>query len=228
MAKRKVSSNVEETVVDVHEYTGHEGSFWDKNHKLIMYGLGALALLFGAYYAYKNLYVAPQQKEAEGAMWQAQAQFERDSFKLALENPGGGYDGFLTIIDKFGSSEAGNSARYYAGVCYLQMGDFDNALKYLGDFKPDSDLLKIMKHGTMGDCYSEKKDFASAESSYEKAVSAANNDLLTSYYLKKLGMLQENQNKIADANKTYTRIKTEFPQGPDARDIDKFIARTTN
>lgn len=226
MAKRKVAE--QEAIAQVQEISGGGESvnFFEKYQNQLMYAGLAIAAAILLWFAYKTYIVAPKQKEAVNAMWQAQLRFEQDSFKLALENPGGGYDGFLTLADKFSGTEAGNTANYYSGVCYLQMGDFDNAIKFLNDFSPEGDLLPIMKFGALGDCYSEKKEFDKAISNYEKAVGAGNNELLTAYYLKKLGMLNEYNNNPAAANKAYSRIKAEYPAAPDSRDIDKYISRT--
>ncbi len=226
MAKRKVSPTAEELVVQ--EVSAAPAQpIWDKYPNLIPYILGAVVLAVGGWWLYKSMIVAPKQKEAVSAMWHAQQQFDRDSFKLALENPGGGFDGFVSIADKFSGTPAGNSANYYAGICYLQMGDFDNAIKYLEDYSPEGELLPAMKYGALGDCYSEKEDYGKALDFYEKAADATKNDLLATYYLKKLGMLNEYQGNKEAAVKAYERIRRDFPNqsSQDWREIEKYIYR---
>jgi len=226
MAKRKVSPTAEELVVQ--EVSAAPAQpIWDKYPNLIPYILGAVVLAVGGWWLYKSMIVAPKQKEAVAAMWHAQQQFDRDSFKLALENPGGGFDGFISIADKFSGTPAGNSANYYAGICYLQMGDFDNAIKYLEDYSPEGDLLPAMKYGALGDCYSEKEDYGKALDFYGKATDATKNDLLATYYLKKLGMLNEHQGNKEAAVKAYERIRRDFPNqsSQDWREIEKYIYR---
>jgi tetratricopeptide (TPR) repeat protein len=144
---------------------------------------------------------------------------------LPLTNPGGGYSGFLDIIDNYKGTPAANMALYYAGISYLNLGKFDAAIDYLKDYNPAGDITPVMKHGAMGDAYSELLDMDNAEKSYKKAISVSNNDFLTAYYLKKLGMFQESQGKIDEALSAYERIKKEFPKSPYGADIDKFIIR---
>lgn len=225
MAKRKSNKRAADTQIDVQEVQPKSPPFWETNQNLIMYVLGGLGLIVMAWWGYRELVVKPQQQEAVGAIWQAQVQFDRDSFQLALENPGGGYEGFLGIIDKYGSSKAGNSAKYYAGVCYLHLGDFDNAIKYLDEFDANGDLLPIMKNGLLGDCYSEKKDYDSALNYYQKAADAGKNDLLAAYYQKKLGMLYDYQGNKEAALKAFERLHKDFPNqnSTDWRDIEKYI-----
>ena len=226
MAKRKVSQEVEEiTVQEVNAAPAHP--IWDKYPNLLLYIAGAVVLAVGGWWMYKNMVVAPKQKEAVAAMWHAQQQFDRDSFRLALENPGGGFDGFLALADKFSGTPAGNSANYYAGVCYLQLGDFDNAISYMDKFDCEGDLLPAMKYGVLGDAYSEKGDFGKALDYYEKASNATKNDLLAGHYLKKLGMLNEMQGNKDAALKAYERLHREFPNpaSQDWREVEKYIYR---
>jgi tetratricopeptide (TPR) repeat protein len=226
MAKRKVTQT-ESVIVEEVKGGVSTQAFFEKNQNLILYAIGAVALVLLGWWLYKNMIVAPKQKEAIASMWQAEQQFGRDSFQLALENPGGGFDGFLALADKYSGTPAGNSSKYYAGVCYLHMGDFDNALKYLGDYDAVGEMLPAVKYGAMGDCYSEKQDFSKALDYYEKAVGGTTNDILAAYYLKKLGMLQEHQGNKDAALKTYERLRKDYPnpQSPDWRDIEKYIYR---
>lgn len=226
MAKRKTSP-ASDAQVEVQEVTASARPFWETNQTTLLYVIGGIGLLVLGWWGYKMLVVEPQQKEAVNVMWQAQQVFERDSFQLALENPGGGYDGFLSIIDKYGSSKAGNAAKYYAGICYLQLGDFDNAIKHLEDFDADGDLLPIMKYGVLGDCYSEKQDFGKALKYYEKASKAGNHNHLAALYLKKFGLLNEHQGNKEAALAAYERLRRDFADQSlnEWREVEKYIYR---
>lgn len=233
MAKRKVAPETTEAIpvqeAAVPKSSFNTQAFLDENQNLILYVLGGLALLVLGWWGYKKMIVEPKQKEAVAAMWQAEQMFERDSFKLALENPGGGFEGFQVLADKYSGTAAGNTAAYCAGICYLQTGDFDNAIKYLDDCSPSSDLLAAVRNGALGDAYSEKKDFSKALSYYEKAANASNNSVLATYYLKKLGMLNEYQGNKEAALKAYERIHKDYPdqQSQDWREVEKYIYRVS-
>ena len=91
MARRRKNNKKkdEETLVDIIEVRDQAQGFIDENQNLIFGGLVALVVLIGGFLAYKNFYQKPRQQEATEQMFQAQVQFERDSFALALTNPGG-------------------------------------------------------------------------------------------------------------------------------------------
>jgi tetratricopeptide (TPR) repeat protein len=226
MAKRKTSAK-DETLVDIVEVKESAESFVERNQQLIFGGLVALVLLVGGYFAYKYLFQVPKQNEAVEQMYKAQEQFERDSFRLALANPGSGFPGFLDIIDQYSGTPAANSAEYYAGICYLHLGEYDAAIAHLNDFTPDDEVLPITKMGAIGDAHAEKGDLDKALSFYKKAVSAGDNEILTAYYLKKVGMLNEKNGDFAAAKDAYEQIRKDYPDSNEGRDIEKYIARVS-
>ena len=226
MARRKRNQKkADETLVDIVEVRDSAQSFVDNNQQLIFGALVALVLAIGGVFAYNNFYMKPRQVEAEEQMFRAQEQFEQDSFALALTNPGGGYMGFLDIIDSYGGTAAGNSAKYYAGISYLNLGKYEAAVDYLQQFKAKGSITPIMKYGAMGDAYSELQDFDSAMKYYKKAVGESENDFLTPYYLKKVGLLNERNGNFAEARKAYQEIQDNYPDSPIGRDIEKYITR---
>lgn len=228
MAKRKNQVD-DEVLVEVIDGTGSgaaaTGSLIEDNQKTIIGVLFAIALAIGLYYAYKTLVKMPADREAGEMMYQAQRQFEQDSFTLALTNPGGGFPGFEDIIDQYGSSPAGNTARYYAGISYLNLGQFDKAVESLKSFSPVGDILPIVKYGAIGDAYAELNDMDNALSFYKKAVAQGDNSVLTPIYLKKLGLWFEKNDNKAEALAQYQAIKTKFPKSLEGSDIDKYLSR---
>ena len=226
MARRKKNQKkAEETLVDIVEVRDQAQGFLDENRNIVFGALVGLVLIIGGIFAYNNFYKKPRQQEAVEQMFQAQVQFERDSFVLALVNPGSGYLGFQDIAAQYKGTTAGNLALYYAGVCYLNLGQYDAAIDYLKDYKPDGDITPVMKYGALADAQSELQDFDSALSNYKKAVSASDNEVLTAYYLKKVGLLHQRNGNLAEARAAFERIKKEFPSTAEGADIDKYINR---
>ena len=227
MAIRRKKKQQEETLVDIVEAKESAQDFIEANQKPIMGALLGLLVIIGGFFAYKYWYKAPREKEAATQMAAAQQQFERDSFAVALSNPGGTNMGFLDIVDNYGNTKAGNLAKYYAGVSYLHLGQYDAAIDYLKDFSGSGDVLPTTRLGLIGDAYSEKGDYDNALSFYQKAVNAGDNEFLTPIYLKKKGMLHEKNQEWEAAAKAYEQIKKKFPQSIDGTEIDKFLARVS-
>lgn len=225
MARRKSKKQKEETILDLVEARDNAKSFVEHNQMTIIGVIAGLLLLVGGIFAYFNLYKAPRNVKAMEQMQMAQTQFEQDSFARALEQPGGGYDGFLDIIDNYGGTTAANAAKYYAGISYLRLGRYEAAISYLNDFKPASGTFRIMKNGALGDAYSELAEMEKALSAYKKAATGEENEFLTPYYLDKLAKLYEMQNNFAEAEKYFKEIKMKYPNSTAGRDVEKYITR---
>ncbi|MEO1261647.1 MAG: tetratricopeptide repeat protein [Bacteroidota bacterium] len=227
MAKRKKNKKKnkrdEEILLDITEVTGQAEDYLEKNQKPIMISAILFVLVVGGYLAYQNLYLKPKQDDAVTQMAEAEYQFARDSFALALANPGGGYPGFADIVNNYGGTDAANAALYYSGISTLNMGQYDAAISYLEEFSADGDLLPIMKHGALGDAYSENGDLDKGLSLYNQAVSAGDNELLTPYYLKKVAMLSQKLGKNDAAVQAWERIKTDYPNSNEAREAPKYL-----
>jgi tetratricopeptide (TPR) repeat protein len=227
MARRRKQKKSEDTLVDLVEVKDSASSFLETNQLTIIGGLAALIILVGGYIFYNQFVQAPKEKDAAAQIVQAQAMFEKDSFALALTNPGGGFLGFLDIIDEFGGTKVANSAHYYAGISYLQLGQYDAAIEYLESFSPGSTVLEYTRNGAIGDAYAEKNDFSNALSYYKKAANSGNNEVLASYYLKKIGLLHEKQGQNSEAKAAFEKIKNDYPSSQEGTDIDKYIARVS-
>ena len=228
MARRKSAvkkKKEEETLVDIVEVRDQAQGFMEQNQNKIFGALTLAVLLIGGIFLWKNFIKAPKNNTAMESMQQAQVQFERDSFALALQNPGGGFDGFLDIIDQYGGTPSGNMAKYYAGICYLNLGQYEAARDWLNKFSAAGEVTPIMKYGALGDVYSELNDLDAAMSNYKSAVSAGNNELLTAYYLKKVGLLHQKNGNNSEALAAFQQIKEKYPNSPDGQDVEKYITR---
>ena len=229
MAQRKIkSSAASDEIVDVVEVKGSQATvrnFLDINQKVISYIVMGIAVLAALYFAYKYLYIGPKEKDAVNAMYKAEEVFAKDSFALALENPGGGFDGFLGIIDNYGGTKAANLAKYYAGISYLNIGKYEDAISYLDDYSAKDDVTSLMKLGALGDAHAELGDKDTALSFYKDAADSAENDLLSPYYIHKLAILYYSQGKTKEAAEQLEKIKTKYPDSSEFKDAEKLLAR---
>ena len=197
--------------------------FLKQYQKQILMIVGALVVIIGGWYAYQNFIVAPKEKEAGEAMWKAESYFRQDSLKLAL-NGDKTNKGFLSIINNYGGTKAGNRAKYCAGCCYLRTGDFNSAVKYLSDFSTDAKSVQMMAYGALGDAYSELNKNDEAVSNYKKAAAEFTDDENTSAeYLFRAALKLETLGKNSEALELYKKLKTDFPQTQRGFEADKHI-----
>lgn len=199
--------------------------FYQSNRNLVTGIIAALILLPVGYIVLNKYVWEPKEQEAYEAMFTAERYFEMDSFNLAL-NGNANFTGFTGIIDEFGGTDAGNLAKYYAGICYVRMGQFQEGIDHLEKFSSDDILVSSIAFGTTGDAYRELGDSEKAVKCYEKAATRHPNNFTTPIYLKKAGMTCEEDLKDLDnAIKYYSRIETEYPNTREGQDIAKYLMR---
>lgn len=198
--------------------------FIEDNQKTITYVVGGIILLVVAFLGFNRFYMQPKEDEALSQMFMAENYFEKDSFNLAI-NGDGNYLGFLDIIDDYGITKSANRAKYYTGISYLHLGQYEDAIDYLKAFDTDDLLLAPIKEGAIGDAYLELGDQENALKQYKKAYSYNNNELTTPVYKMKAAEVLESMSDYEKALVLYQEIKKDFPESTEGTNADKYIAR---
>lgn len=213
----------DETIVDVEEVYSKTEKFLDENQKPIYIALGVILAAVALYFGWNKLYIAPKVEEAQTQMFKAERYFEKDSFRLALEGDAE-YPGFLEIADDYGMTAPGNLANYYAGICYLRLGSFEDAIDYLENFDGDDRLISQLAEGAIGDAHMELGDYEEALSSY---LDAANDDPsdYSPIFLMKAGLAAEKSGDYEEAVDIYTELEEKYPTSQEAKNAPKYIAR---
>ena len=225
MAKKK--NKTEDQFAQIEETLSRTEQFIEDNQKNLITGLGAVVVIIALFIGYQNLYLAPMEKEAQADMFMAELYFQKDSFNLAL-NGDGQYLGFLDIADEYSSTKAGALANYYSGLAYLNTGNFENAIEYLGNFSSDDNLLSVLALGCIGDSYMELADTDNALSYYEDAAEKYINEFTTPRYMLKQAMIHEANGDVADALVLYKGIEADYKTSLEGNGIEKYIARAEN
>ncbi|MEI7983172.1 MAG: tetratricopeptide repeat protein [Bacteroidota bacterium] len=221
----KKINKTEERIVAVEEAFGKTEQFIEKYQNIILIVVGVTIVVVLGFFGFKRFYMAPKEKDAQSQMFMAEKYFEQDSLKKAL-NGDGQYLGFLSIIDEYGITKSANLAHYYAGICYLKLGKFEEALKQLEKFSSGDLVVGPMAKGAMGDAYMELKQVQKAADLYTEAAEMKKNDFTSPVFLMKAAMAFEELGNFEKALASYKRIKADFPRTPEGREIDKYISYT--
>lgn len=201
------------------------GIYWQKYAKPAAIVVLAAVIILGGWYGYQTWVVAPKEEQAQNSIFKAQQYFALDSANAAL-NGDGANKGFLYIINNYSGTKTANLAKYYAGVCYLKLGNFNKSIEYLKDFSTDAKQIQMMAYGCLGDAYSESKKNTEAIDAYKKAASSFDFDEANaSEYLFRAAMLSEVTGKNKEALNLYKEVKTKFPATMRGAQVDKYIYR---
>ncbi|MDD4848461.1 MAG: tetratricopeptide repeat protein [Bacteroidales bacterium] len=225
MAKKSVkTTQSDERLENVEGALNRTEQWFENNSKMITIVLVAIVVIVLGVIGYLRYIKAPREIKAQDEMFMAQRYFQMDSLNLALNGDGNFY-GFLDIIDQYGSTKAGNLSHYYAGICYLNLGDFESAIAQLKEFSGKDEIVTAMATGALGDAYMEIGDQQKAVDFYKKAATIRTNDFTSPLFLLKTGQCYEMMGDYENALKHYESVKKEYPSSQDAREIDKYIGR---
>lgn len=207
-----------------------------KNQNYIIGVIGAVAIGVLAFLAYHQFIQKPKEASAANELFYPQQYFDqalasetaKDSlFTLALNGAEGKY-GFLDIIEEYSGTKAANLAEYSAGMTYLNLQQYGEAISHLENFSSDDAIMGAMAKGGIGDAFSQLNQPEDALEYYEKAVAHSDNEFTTPRFLYKAGVVALDMGQKEKALGYFERIKEEYPKSPEGIGIDGLIGLAQN
>ncbi|MCA1756410.1 MAG: soluble NSF attachment family protein [Bacteroidales bacterium] len=208
--------NVEQTLTRTEQ-------FLEDNYRSMLYILGVVVVIVGVAWL-GRMRTNNRTEEAQSQMFVAEDYFAMDSLNYALYGDGN-YLGFIDIADEYGTTPSGNLARYYAGISFLQMGEFEQAIEYLEKFKKKDIILAPVALGATGDAYIELGETAKGLDYYRRAAEYTENSFYAPVYLMKAAQIHELEGNYEKALESYNKIKENYPDSNEGNNIEKYIAR---
>ena len=241
-AKKSIAPNSEAAVEDQSttaevfetlDTTASKTEEWVVKYQNIIFSvIGVIAIGVLGYLGYEKFVVEPKNQEAVSELNQAQYYFElavnsvnSDSLYLRALNGGEGKYGFLDIISNYNGTPAAKLATYSAGMSYLNLRDYKNAIYYLDQFNADDVLLSALSRGAIGDAFAQLGQLEDAYSYYLEAASVNENAFSTPKYLYKAAVTGASLGKTSAAISHLNRIKNEFPNSDEAERVDVQLGR---
>ena len=222
MAKENLKQKEALQQEKINETVSKTEQFFTENKNLI-YGLIIAVLVIGfGILAYNQWILKPKQAEAMEQKFPVEAAFAAGEYELAL-NGDGNILGFKDILEDYGT-KGGKDIYLYSGICELQLGNFEEAVKYLKKYKGKDHILSARALACIGDAYTGLEDYNTAIGYFEKAADLSDNVYSASYLLK-AGIAYEELGDNDKALACYNRIKDNYLQSIEGYDIDKYISR---
>ena len=206
-----------------------------KHKKTIAIAVVLIILIIGGILCYNTYVSGPREQEASTALAKGQDYFAMQQYEIALKGDSTGYKGFINIASDYGSTDAGNLANLYAGLCYANLDKWNDAVKYLEKYSTaDDEMISPAATAALGNAYAHVKQLDKAVEYLKKAASMADgeavdnaNNSLSPTFLLQAGEILENQGKKDEALKIYQDIKNKYVNSPVYGEIDKYIERVT-
>jgi len=221
MAKQDTKQG-DERLENVEEALSKTEQWIEDNQKTLWTILIAVLLVaVGIFFVTK--YMNKRNATASAQIFKAQQYFENEQYENALNGDGNNL-GFLDVISDYGSTKTGKLAQYYAGISYMKLGNYNDAIEHLKKYSSDDQILAPMALGAIGDCYMELGDNQNAVSYYGKAARKNPNDFTSPMFLVKEGMTYEIMGDYGKALEAYKLLKKDYPLSNEAFDISRNIA----
>lgn len=201
--------------LDVNETLAKSGAFFIKYKKQVITAIVAVVVIVGGSFAYVYGYSKPREEKAQECLGIVMQQYVMaQDYEHALKGEGKTL-GLAKIADKYSSTDAGNLAKYEAGLCSYQLGKTKDAIKYLEDFDTKGDAtISAQALSALANAYATDKQLDKAVETFKKAAKATDVPALCAQALFDAGLILESQNKKDDALKLYQDIKAQYPSAP--------------
>ena len=217
------------------EKAGKTEAWVIQHQRTILFTIVAVVVVGLGYMFYKQFVSEPREREISEQLSFAQSVFNqaldanttatRDSlFTLSL-NGDKTHAGFLKIIKDHGSSKAGNVANYAAGMAYLQLNKYKEAVTHLDKFSSSDPILNALALGNIGDAFVALNQPKEAMDYYKKAIDESDNTLTAPIYLSKAAQVAQDQKNYKEALTYLERIKTDYPNSEEAASVDVQISQ---
>lgn len=219
------------------EKTNNKEDFFLKFKKQIITGVVVVLLVVAGAILYNVFVAGPREDKASTALAKGQQYFNQEQFDKALNGDGASYAGFVKIASDYSGTDAANLANLYAGLCYANLGKWNEAVTTLEKFSSKSDaIISPAAMAALGNAYANTGNIDKAISAFKKAADMADskaaddtNNSLSPTFLIQAAELLESQNKNDEALKIYQDIKKKYvnSQVVQSSEIDKYIERIT-
>ena len=228
-----MENNIEEKNTENISFISKSEQFIEKNQKAIIACVVAVVVIVLAIFGIKKFVSEPRQAKANEAVFAAEQYFAMGDYKSALygdsTSTGDQYGvGLLDVIDKYGSTKAGKRAKYEAGICFLRLGQYQDALKYLEAYNGKDQLTPVIDEMMKGDAEAEQGNNSAALKHYTKAAKMDDNPITAPFALFKAGIVYLMENDNAKAIECFKSVKEDYPESYFLSEMDGFIAYAEN
>jgi tetratricopeptide (TPR) repeat protein len=224
MAKKKQEfERQDEQLQEVNEALTGAGKWIEDNANLITWIVCGIAVVVCAIIAINTYVIKPKAQEASNENAKAVVYFMAGDYDKALKGDDAECIGFEAIADEYSFYQQGKLAALYAGICYYENGEYEEAAEYLKKFNADDMNIDPAAHQLLGDAYVELQEFGKAAKAFEAAAKSGN-EVIAPMSLKKAGFVYLHEGENGKALKAFKTIKENYPSSAEAQDIDKYIA----
>lgn len=201
--------------------------FYEDNQSRVLMLLGAVAAIIVIIIWY-NSKVSQDNMSAAAELSRIFSIYESGAYQEAIDGrPGTNITGLKNIVDNYGGSEQGETARIYLANAYFFLGDYVNAKSEYDSYSGSNKQLIASAYAGIAACYEGDGDFANAAEYYLKAADVYEFNPLNADNLLNSGknFIKSDDNKSAEI--VLKRIQVDYTESAAAREVERYLALVT-
>jgi TolA-binding protein len=152
--------------------------------------------------------------------------YDMGSFLEAIEGKQGtDLIGLKKIVQDYGSTENGETAKIYLANCYANLGKYDDAIKYYKDYSGSIDMFKATALAGQAGILSYNKQYEEAADLYLKASNVSKNDMLDPEYMYEAAINFIQSGNKEEAKNLLQTIKDEYKTSSAYGKVDRYLSQ---
>ena len=213
----------DQNLENVQEALNTTTAWIEKNQNKLTWAVTIIVAVVVGVLALNTYVIKPKAVEVSNENAKAVTYFMQGDWEKALNGDDAECIGFQAIADENKMYQGGKLAALYAGVCYSQLGQYEDAAAYLSKFSANDLTIEPAALQLLGDAYVQMEEYDKAAKAFEAAAKSGN-DLIAPMSLMKAGKVYLELGDNAAAKKAFETVKNQYPTSAEAQDADKYIA----
>jgi len=225
MLKRQKKISKKEIKEDKLVSTYFEATSWyEQNKKLVSSVITGVVIVVILAIVVRNN-IASNNAQAETELSKVMTYFDQGNFEGSINGiPQENVRGLAAIVNDYGSTRAGEFAKFYLANAYYATKEYDKALEQYLDVSVDDELIQASAFAGAGACYEAKRDNSNAAQYYEKAALLGKANTQAAEQLHRAAMNYAAAGNKDKAVELLKKVKKDYPTSAIARDIERYLA----
>lgn len=151
--------------------------------------------------------------------------YDSGAFQEAIDGRAGtNVIGLKKIVEEYGSTESGETAKIFLANSYNMMGKFDEAFKYYDDYSGSNDMFKAAALAGKASYYEAKNELEKAADSFRDAAHVSKENVNNADYLLNAGIDYLKSGSKEKAMEQFNKVKDDYKTSIAAREADQYLA----
>jgi len=192
--------------------------------KQVFIAVGIIVVIVAGAYIY-SIKQEENKEKATAELAKILPSIEQKQFQQAIDGqPGTGIVGLKKLVEDYGGTDPGETAKLMLANAEFYLGNYDEALKYYESYSGNIRDMKAAALAGQAACYENRGEYEKAASLFEKAANVFKENANNPGYLVSAGKNYLKTGNADAAKKSFEKVKTEYESTAEAKKIDRYLA----